>query len=141
MEYAARSVFAAVLTIIAVIHLYWAAGGSWGLSVAIPSLPGKGGRRLLKPGSGGTLGVASLLLIGAAVAMGQILPAFQATLLRLMAAVFAIRAVGEFRYLGFFKRVLETQFAYWDTRLFSPLCLMLSFLALAGSGLFDAVGR
>lgn len=40
-----------------------------------------------------------------------------------VALVFTARAVGDFRYLGFFKQVRNTRFAYWDTRLFAPLCL------------------
>ena len=59
-------------------------------------------------------------------------------ILALMAAVFALRAVGDFRCVGFFKRVKDTPFAVWDSRLFSPLCGILSLLALAGSGLIGA---
>ena len=47
-----------------------------------------------------------------------------------MAAVFAIRAIGEFRYCGFFKKITNSEFAYWDTRIYSPLCLAMSALAL-----------
>jgi hypothetical protein len=36
------------------------------------------------------------------------------------------RAVGEFKYVGFFKRVHGTKFARLDTLLYSPLCLILS---------------
>ena len=47
-----------------------------------------------------------------------------------MAAVFAIRAIGEFRYCGFFKKIRNSEFAYWDTRIYSPLCVVMSALAL-----------
>ena len=43
----------------------------------------------------------------------------------LMAAAFLLRSVGDFRYVGVFKRVAHTRFAYWDTRLFVPICLLL----------------
>lgn len=36
------------------------------------------------------------------------------------------RAVGEFKYLGFFKRVRGTKFATLDTLVYSPLCLLLA---------------
>jgi glyoxylase-like metal-dependent hydrolase (beta-lactamase superfamily II) len=36
------------------------------------------------------------------------------------------RAVGDFRYVGFFKKVRGSRFARMDTFLYSPLCLMLS---------------
>jgi Protein of unknown function (DUF3995) len=36
------------------------------------------------------------------------------------------RAIGEFRYVGFFKRVRGTRFAQLDTLVYSPLCLLLA---------------
>lgn len=36
------------------------------------------------------------------------------------------RAVGEFKYVGFFKRVRGSKFARLDTLLYSPLCLLLA---------------
>jgi hypothetical protein len=43
-----------------------------------------------------------------------------------LAVLFGGRAIGERRYVGFFKRVRGTTFAWWDTRVFSPLCAALS---------------
>jgi hypothetical protein len=51
-----------------------------------------------------------------------------------LAAVFAARAVGDFRYVGFFKRVRDSRFARRDSRLFSPLCAAIA-LAAAMVGL------
>ena len=36
------------------------------------------------------------------------------------------RAIGEFKYVGFFKRVRGSRFAKLDTWVYSPLCLLLS---------------
>jgi hypothetical protein len=36
------------------------------------------------------------------------------------------RAIGEFRYVGFFKRVRDSRFAELDSLVYSPLCLMLA---------------
>lgn len=36
------------------------------------------------------------------------------------------RAVGEFKYVGFFKRVRGSRFAVLDTAVYSPLCLLLA---------------
>lgn len=49
-------------------------------------------------------------------------------ILWILIAVFLLRAIGEFRYVGFFKRVKDTQFANLDTRYYSPLCLIISLL-------------
>ena len=47
------------------------------------------------------------------------------------AGVFTLRAVGDFRLVGFFKRPSDSRFARRDTRLYSPLCLALGLALLA----------
>jgi hypothetical protein len=44
----------------------------------------------------------------------------------LLAAGLFARAVGDFRFLGFFKRVRGTRFATLDYFLYSPICLLLA---------------
>jgi hypothetical protein len=46
----------------------------------------------------------------------------------LIAAVFALRAIGDFRYVGFFKRIRDSKFARLDTLAYSPLCAALAVL-------------
>ncbi len=138
MATVAALVLAALLTTIAAVHFYWAVGGRWGVSLAIPT-SADGHHPLFEPGPIGTATVGALLLVGAAVAMGRLLPTWQVVLLRLMAVVFTLRAVGDFRYVGFSKRVKATPFAYWDARLFSPLCVALALLAAVASGVLDAL--
>lgn len=120
------------LTVIAAIHLYWAVGGTAGKAGAIPS---RNGVPVLSPSplSTSLIGVA---LLGMAVVVGStagLLPPFlPAGLLRgasaVLALVFAVRAIGEFRYVGFCKRVRGSVFAGRDTFLYSPLCLLLAVL-------------
>jgi hypothetical protein len=43
-----------------------------------------------------------------------------------LAAGLLARTVGDFKYVGLFKRVRGTPFARLDTLLYSPLCLLLS---------------
>jgi hypothetical protein len=43
-----------------------------------------------------------------------------------LALVLLLRAVGDFRLVGFFKRIRGSRFAYLDTAIYSPLCLMLA---------------
>jgi len=43
----------------------------------------------------------------------------------LLATIFILRAIGDFRLVGFFKRVRGSPFAQWDTAAYSPLCLVL----------------
>ena len=46
----------------------------------------------------------------------------------LIAAAFALRAIGDFRYVGFFKRIRDSRFAHLDTIAYSPLFACLAFL-------------
>ena len=41
------------------------------------------------------------------------------------AVVLLARSIGDFRYIGFFKRVRDTRFAKLDTRIYSPIALLL----------------
>jgi hypothetical protein len=122
------------------LHVFWAFGGRWGKNAAIPEVDG---RRTLHPSVLTTLAVAVALFAAALVVLGRaaFLPAPCAPSLfvwptRLLGVVFVARAVGEFRLVGFFKRVRGTTFARWDTLLFSPLCLALGsgvlWLSVAG---------
>lgn len=117
------------------IHFYWALGGTLGKAGAVPTRPGGGGenRPVLSPSPVSTAGVGvSLLAMAAIVAMtsGIVQPWLPATFLRGtcvgLAVLFAARAIGEFRYLGFFKRVRGTVFAARDSAIYSPLCLVLA---------------
>ena len=50
--------------------------------------------------------------------------------LYVVASIFLIRAIGDFNYVGFFKKVTTTEFAINDTKYFSPLCLFLGVVGL-----------
>lgn len=121
---------ATVLGFLSALHVYWAAGGEWGLRNAIPEFHG---RPVLAPTPLAALVVAAALAVAAVVPLVRTgvvaapVPnwAKQGAVIAL-AAVFFVRAVGDFRFVGFFKRVHGTAFAFWDTRLFSPLCLLIA---------------
>ncbi|WP_438444998.1 DUF3995 domain-containing protein [Gorillibacterium sp. sgz5001074] len=121
------------LGVVSLIHVYWAFGGSWGGMAALPQKPGGG--PLFRPRMPETLTVAvgtaflALLLL----AQGGRLPFWEAGGLTrwgclAAAGVFLIRAVGDFRYLGFFKRIRHSLFARNDTWFYSPLCLALALI-------------
>ena len=124
-----------ILLALAGIHVYWAAGGTAGKAAAVPSV---NERPVLRP-SAKTTAMVSLGLAGMAawlaVSIGwPALPAFPALHLLLqigvwlMAAIFALRAIGDFRYVGFFKRIRSSRFARLDTWAYSPLCACLAVL-------------
>lgn len=113
-----------------VLHIYWLLGGRFGLAAALPEVEG---RPAFLPSKGATLVVGAGLFacagLVAALAGWATLP-LRAGLLDLagcaLALVFLARAIGDFRLVGFFKRVRGTRFAALDSCLYSPLCLGLA---------------
>lgn len=124
-------VVAVVLLLIAALHVYWAAGGRRGASAVVPtrSAAQHGERPLFEPGPAATLAVAGALGLAAVLVLGRtgVLPRVAPAWVYhagawALGAVLGLRAVGEFRYVGVFKRVRGTRFAALDTRFYTPLC-------------------
>jgi len=125
---------ASVFIALALLHFSWALGNEWGFDAALPKK--ENGERLMTPRKVdsfivgiGLLGIAVYYLaMGKWIALG--LPEWLMNYgLWAIAAIFLLRAIGEFRYVGLFKKITTTDFARLDTRLYSPLCLFLSFSA------------
>lgn len=124
---------ALLLTIIfgtlGVIHLYWAAGGAFGLDGVLPAV---NDAPLFTPGPLVTIAVACLLGVFSIIAIilgfgddsigaylnHAIISAY------VIGTILLLRAIGDFRYVGFFKRVKGSKFAVYDSWLFSPLCFL-----------------
>lgn len=47
-----------------------------------------------------------------------------------VATIFSLRALGDFRYVGFFKKIRETQFGRMDTLIYAPLSFIIALMAL-----------
>lgn len=127
-----------ILGSIATIHFYWLVGGKWGITNALPA--SQNGQIVLKPPMIETLVVVLGLTFMAFLHLTQTeiiavnLPDWINNYgLKAIAAIFLIRAVGEFRYVGFFKKIKNTKFAQLDTWFYSPLCLLLSLNSLITS--------
>ncbi len=134
------AVVAFTLTGIAALHIYWAAGGRWGASAAVPEV---GGVSAFKPGRAATSTVALLLLTAATLLLWRAgffsVGAIPSWVPRVgccgVSGVFALRAVGDFRLFGLFRRPSPSRFARLDRRLYTPLCLLLAILsALVAAG-------
>ena len=131
MRVIAHWLLTGILGFLSALHVYWAAGGRWANQATVPRRVG--GEALFQPGVVATLCVALLLLVGALVVVMPRSPGITILLLRGMAVIFALRALGDFRYIGFFKSVVNSPFAWRDTRLYSPLCLLIAALAIIAS--------
>lgn len=119
-----------VFAFLSLLHLYWAFGGTWGGALALPM---EDGRPVFEPGVGATLAVAVALALCALLVArlaGWLSLGLRDRVARLpgyaLAAVLLLRAIGDFRYIGFFKRIGDTPFGRRDTALYSPLCLLLA---------------
>lgn len=121
---------ASILFAVGLLHVYWAFGGRRGGGAVIPQHEGK---QAFLPGPGPTLVVAVAvtaagvaLLAEAEIVNWPVSPGLIRTVAWMCAAVFALRAVGEFDYFGMFKKRRQTVFARMDTYLYTPLCAFLS---------------
>jgi Protein of unknown function (DUF3995) len=130
MAVTVATIVVAVFGMLSLIHIYWALGGHAGKVAAVPHVSG---RPAFVPSPFATLvvavGLAVCALLVAATAR-LIASPVSATWLKWLCLALAFglfaRSVGDFRLVGFFKRVRGTAFARLDTMLFAPLCLVLS---------------
>jgi len=130
-----------VFAALAGLHLYWAAGGRFGADVTVPTVDGKAS---FTPSPTATVIVAGAFILAMIVVLGRIgalddlAPEW---LFRwgtwAIALVFLLRAIGEFNLVGFFKRVRNTQFARWDTFVYSPLCVAIAAMMAIVGGTAD----
>jgi Protein of unknown function (DUF3995) len=115
------------------LHFYWGLGGKWGLAASVPRK--SNGEKLINPSAFDCFIVVILLLCAVVFVLvksrlllfnwpGWVLHAGSWILIIL----FTARAVGEFRYVGFFKKVKSSRFARQDTKYYSPLCVLIAAL-------------
>jgi hypothetical protein len=125
-----------ILITLAGIHFYWAMGGTWGGEVAVPLNPQ--GKKLFQPSALSCIIVAIGLLIFSAIELGYAQLLFWPVPNNIfkygnfiVTFIFLLRAIGDFRYVGFFKKITSSTFARNDTLYYSPLCLLISLLSLS----------
>lgn len=119
-----------IFIILSLLHIYWASGGLWGKDQAVPT--GKSGQKLFVPSVLSTLIVAVGLLIFAlcnlSIKFSAVLP-LNPLLLKygflMIGAIFLLRAIGDFNYVGLMKKHRNSDFARQDSLFYTPLCLML----------------
>jgi Protein of unknown function (DUF3995) len=133
MTYKLGILLAIIFAALSLLHIYWASGGTFGSGATVPSV---GSKPVFNPSPVGTILVAAALATAMLTILGQLNilgGAIPKWIFRwatwAISLLFFLRAVGEFRLIGFFKQVRETQFAAWDTWLYSPLCLVIAIIA------------
>lgn len=136
-------ILALLFLVLSGFHWCWAFG--WGIGLTrisvVPERQNSNGAKTFKPRpletiavALGLMGFASVVLLRANIvqfgAPFSILSVWSAYGIWAIVAIFLLRSIGEFKYVGLFKSVRTTNFAYWDTRLFTPLCLVISLLSV-----------
>jgi uncharacterized protein DUF3995 len=135
----ALAVSLSIIALAAGFHAYWAVGGRIGLAVSLPQDPNGVpimARRLSwwRPAAGAvalSLLVLAALLLAHAQVLSLTLPSeLIRPALLVVGIAFVARSLVPNRYVGFFKSLRTTRWAAYDTRLYSPLFLLLGLLIL-----------
>ena len=124
-----------IFFLLSTLHFYWVFGGEWALRDAVPS--SEKGEKLLNPGKFDTVIVGLGLMLFAVFYLTKsdltelTLPGWLSTYGGWsISIIFLLRAFGDFRYVGFSKRLKSTSFAAKDSRIYSPLCLIIGIIGV-----------
>jgi len=120
---------------ISILHFYWAFGGKKSLNKAIPTKSNT--QKPIHPSFFATIIVAFGLLYFALYYLPFSIidinpfPNFISKYLGwFTSTIFIVRAIGDFKYVGYFKKIKNTEFAKFDSKYFSHFSLVLGCLAL-----------
>ena len=126
------------LSLIGLLHFYWALGGVTGMDIAVPT---ENGQRLINPGKVAAV-IVGIALFGFAF-VAYILYFYDLSSSPyqdyfiisgwILSGIFTLRGIGEFNAVGLFKKIKSSEFAYYDTRFYTPFSLFMGmvFAALA----------
>lgn len=121
---------AITLLVIAIIHLYWALGGTAGLEASIPTT--ENGEKLFVPTAmqcvalGFTLIIFSVFIVNKVSYLPFTIPhIIEKYALYIIGIIFLLRSIGDTKYVGVIKKVSDTKFGELDTKFYSPLCLLI----------------
>ncbi|QSW89568.1 DUF3995 domain-containing protein [Flavobacterium endoglycinae] len=124
-----------VFLFLSLLHFYWAFGGKWGTEGVYPTPdaqtpPRNPGIRSTLIVAFGLFGFSIFYLIKVNIIFIELPLWLEKYGLWILATIFMVRAIGDFKYLGFFKKIKNTKFGQNDTRYFAPLCFLIGVLTL-----------
>jgi hypothetical protein len=122
-----------IFFLIAGLHFYWALGGQWAIEAVVPI--NSRGEKVLRTS------VLSCIIVGCGLLMFAfyyvlelrqmdfVLTNFLVRFVKwIIPSIFLLRAIGDFNYVGFTKRITNSKFGRLDTKYFSPLCVLIAML-------------
>lgn len=117
------------------IHIYWLFGGKWALKNVIPT-KGDQTSTLSIPRFATLIVALILLLFGLLYIVKSRLIHIQIPDLIIkyvywiIPTIFILRAIGDFKYVGLFKKIKHTEFAKADSKWFVPLCITIGIIGV-----------
>ncbi|WP_291865231.1 DUF3995 domain-containing protein, partial [Maribacter sp.] len=118
---------------LAVFHFYWASGGQLGFNNVLPA--NEQGVPIFTPTTIDSIIVGIVLLLFGLFYLfslnslkSKFLILFRNIGLWIIPIIFALRALGDFKYVGFLKQIKSTKFASLDTIFYSPLCMIIALI-------------
>ena len=122
-----------IFLLLSLLHFSWAMGSIWGFEVTIPKK--ENGDWAMNPSKKDSFIVGLGLLLFAVFYLVKIqllfipIPEWAMSIASwLIPIIFLLRSVGDFKYVGFFKKITSTDFAKKDSKIYSPLCLILALI-------------
>lgn len=129
------SVLFSIFIFLSALHFYWGLGGKWEADAAIPTK--ETGEKVLNPKPFDCFVVAfGMLACGLFILIRSKLLSVELPFWLLdygvwvLSILFILRAIGEFKYIGFLKKNRSTEFGRLDTTYYSPLCLTIGLLTM-----------
>lgn len=130
-----NSLLLIIFSYLGFMHFYWAFGGTYGLKKAIPTRNKNEEGSI--PGKPITIFVGLILLFFGSIYFfktGIISSLFSLPFIKICSyiipSLFFIRVIGDFRYVGLFKKIKETVFAKADSQIYIPLCTFICLLGI-----------
>lgn len=130
-----------ILFTISLLHFYWAFGGKWGIEKSVPSKEDGTLLFVPTPFQCALVGFGFILMI--VFIFSKIIHSIYSSISELenpaaflpswmydygfwvIGGIFILRVIGDFNYIGVFKKVKNTNFGKLDSNFFSPLCLVI----------------
>lgn len=124
-----------IFLLLSILHFYWTVGGKLWYNDVLPT--NSKGLHRMNPSTTARLIIAFALLSLALITVGNqgvfdkyVKGKYFRYGALLIGIIFFLRAIGDFRLIGFFKTVKWTRFGINDTQIFSPLCLFIALLSV-----------
>lgn len=121
-----------IFLFLSLIHFIWAFGSNWGISKAIPT--DNTGKKVMHPDAKASAFVGFWLLFFSLYYSTHFihvdLPGWTSYIGWGISSIFILRSIGDFKYVGFFKRIKDTEFSEMDTKLYIPLCLIIGLIGI-----------